>query len=240
MKAPKFLLAVLSILLLSAQGQVNDVAIVMDILEENGLDWRIEELVTKKDGRIVKLNLDNKDFGKEGITRLLPEIGKLSELEVLTINDNDLITLPQEIFQLTRLTRLEIKNNNLISLPFGIHKLSNLKKLDLRNNELRVLPNDIVHLKNLVKLQLWGNELTTLPSQIGRLSSLKELYLRGNRLTGLPPSITRLKLHYLDMLENQLCDVPKRVDRWLKKFEVNYEMLQYCVGDYRFKRRSYQ
>jgi len=240
MNAIKFLLSVFSILLLFVQGQADDIDVVVNILEENELFWRVDELVTVKDGRVVKLNLDNKDFGKEGITRLVPEIGQLTELQELTINDNDLTRFPKEIFTCSKLVKLEIKNNNLISLPVGIHKLTSLRKLDLRNNELRVLPDDIVNLKYLVKLQLWGNELTMLPSQMGRLSSLKELYLRGNRLTGLPVSITKLKLHYLDMLENQLCDVPKRIDRWLKKFEVHYEMLQYCMTDYRFRKRNYE
>lgn len=40
------------------------------------------------------------------------------------------------------------------------------------------------------------------------------------------------------MLENQLCDVSRQVDRWLKKYEVNYKMLQYSVSDYRFRKQD--
>lgn len=225
---------------LSLPGQTSDLGVVESILEKNNLDWNIEEVATFNNGRIIELNLNNKNFGKEGIKTLTPEIGQLTELKELAINDNDLIILPKEIFNCVKLTKLEIKNNNLLSIPSDISKLSRLTVLDLRNNELKELPPEIGKLKLLSKLQLWGNELISLPSEIGKLSSLRELYLRGNRLTGLPLSITKLKLTYLDMLENQLCDVPRRIDRWLKKYDVNYEMLQYCMGrNYRFRIRGY-
>lgn len=225
---------------LSSPGQISDLGVIKSIFEKNNLDWNIEEVATFNNGRIIELNLNNKNIAQKGITKLHYEIGLLTELRILTINDNDLTYLPKEILNCTKLTKLEIKNNNLLSIPSDIGKLSHLKVLDLRNNKLKELPPEIGKLKLLSKLQLWGNELISLPSEIGKLSSLRELYLRGNRLTGLPLSITKLKLTYLDMLENQLCDVPRRVDRWLQKYDVNYEMLQYCMGrNYRFRIRGY-
>ena len=241
MKKISLIVMILSTFLLYQNVQAGDIEVVESILKQNNSELRIEEIATFKEGRIIELNLNNKDFGKEGIKILPPEIGKLTELRVLTVNDNDLTLLPKEIFNLKKLIILEIKNNNLVSLPPGIKKISRLLTLDLRHNEIKELPEEIGKLKSLVKLHLWGNELKTLPSTIGSLTSLKELYLRGNRLTHLPVSITRLKPTYLDILDNYLCNVPGKVIRWLEKYDKNYKSLQFCdKTDYRFRFRNYR
>lgn len=212
------------------QAQEHDVTIVKDILKENNLEWDLFDRIRLKNGRIVTLNLDNKEFHLEGITTLSPKIGNLTELKILTLNDNDLKVLPENLFKCTQLRILEVKNNELIEVSESIGNLLYLKELDLRNNEFRFLPNSIVNLKSLVKLHLWGNELEYLPERIGRLSSLRELYLRGNRLITMPVSITNLNLTYLDFLENYLCDVTnKKIDRWLKRYDDRYKGVQYCV-----------
>ena len=236
MKRPALIAIGVLLLVLFAQAQVHDVTIVQNVLQENNLEWDLFERIRLKNGRIVTLNLDNKDIHLEGITNLSPEIGKLSELKILTLNDNDLRELPSELFDLTQLTILEIKNNELIEVPKQIGKLAKLRELDLRNNEFRYLPNSFVNLKSLYKLQLWGNDLEYLPDRIGNLSSLKELYLRGNRLLTLPVSITRLKLTYIDFLENYMCEVNnKSVDRWLKRYDERYKSVQYCIHFNKYK-----
>lgn len=223
-----------------SHAQENDLKVVKSILGLNDIELDVEEIVKIRDGRVIELNLNNRDYSKEGITYLPKDIGKLTALRVLTINDNDLTTIPKEIYNLTKLTILEIKNNNLVSLPAGIRKLSSLQKLDLRNNEIEVLPREIGKLTSLVKLQLWGNELTQLPSTIGNLSSLRELYLRGNKLTGLPVNITKLRLTYLDILDNHLCNLPAKVIKWLEKYDRDFKSLQFCnKTDYRFRFRNY-
>lgn len=236
MKKAFIILVALSTFLAFSHAQAGDVEAVKSILAKNNIELNINEIAKFRGGRIIELNLDNKDFGKEGITTLPPEIGKLTGLLILTLNDNDLTRLPKEIYNLTKLIKLEIRNNNLVSLASNIRKLTKLRELDLRNNEIKELPREIGRLKSLVKLQLWGNELKTLPSTIGNLSSLKELYLRGNRLTSLPVSITRLRPTYLDILDNYLCNVPGKVIRWLKKYDKNYKSLQFCNGNFRFYR----
>ena len=240
MKKILTLLIMVSTFFTLSHAQSDDPAVVKSILALNEIEVEVEEIVKIREGRIIELNLNNTDYSREGIKILPPEIGKLTELRVLTINDNDLTTLPKEVFNLTELRTLEIKNNDLISLPPGIRKLSRLRKLDLRNNEIEKLPKEIGKLTSLVKLQLWGNELRQLPYTIGNLSSLKELYLRGNDLTSLPVTITKLRLTYLDILDNQLCNLPGKIIKWLKKYDMDFKSLQICnKNDYRFRFRNY-
>jgi len=216
-----------------AQG--DDVQVVRSILEANNkTEWSIDKVATIREGRVVALNLNNKAFGKPGLSTLPSEIGQLSELASLTINDNDLAVIPKELFNCTKLTRLEIQNNAIMDLPAGISNLATLQVLDLRNNQLAELPAEIGKLKNLRILQLWGNNFAKLPSEIGNLASLQELYLKGNRLTDLPVRITKLKIKYLDILDNKICNPKPVIHKWLKKFDDKYERLQKCVGEKRF------
>lgn len=213
----------------------NDAAVVRAVLDSSGLSWPLDSVATFRDGRIVSLDLSNRNVGKDGIRVLLAEIGELTELTKLLMNDNDLTSLPAAIGSLTNLSTLELQNNSLLSLPPEIGGLAALRTLDLRNNELDALPKEIAGLKSLVKLQLWGNRFTSLPGEISGLTALQELYLKGNRLTSLPASITKLKLKYIDVHDNKLCKVTGAVDTWLKKFDKKYISLQRCQDEKRFK-----
>ena len=213
----------------------DDASAVKAVLDANRLSWNINSISTFRNGRIVTLNLNNPDVGSEGIRTIPPAIGRLTAMEILTINDNDLAQLPKEITSCTKLTKLEIQNNSLVSLPPGLSKLVNLRVLDLRNNSMDALPMEIGNLRSIQKLQLWGNNFVTLPDAIGNLSTLQELYLKGNRLSNLPVSITKLRIKYIDVIDNQLCGLKGPVDTWLKKFDEKYYSLQKCVGEKRFK-----
>jgi hypothetical protein len=230
MKDKLLLLALLGLLVLNIQAQSTDIQIIESILKKNTLKWNIDERVTMRGNRVVGLNL-NGDITANSLTILSHDIGKLTELEVLTLNDNDLLVIPEEIYSLAKLKKLEIKSNSLQILPEGISKLVSLEELDLRHNGLTQLPADITGLKSIKKLQLWGNRLTTLPHNIGDLYSLKELYLTNNRLRSLPKSITKLDLSYLDISFNYLRDNESGIDTWLKKFNKKYKSEQFAKKD---------
>jgi Leucine-rich repeat (LRR) protein len=100
------------------------------------------------------------------ILDLTPEIGELSNLQVLYLWGNDLTSLPPEIGQLT-----------------------NLRELNLGVNALTSLPPEIGQLVNLQTLDLGGNALTSLPAEIGQLTNLRELNLHTNPLESPPPEI---------------------------------------------------
>ena len=102
------------------------------------------------------------------------------------------MTIPETIFRLTNLNTLSIVNNQLITLPDSICALTNLRTLNLVWNRLTTLPNSLSLLTNLQTLCLGWNQLTTLPDSISNLTNLQELDLSVNRLTTLSPCLGNL------------------------------------------------
>ena len=105
------------------------------------------------------------------------------------------------------LTYLSLQSNQLTSIPESIGELNNLEYLYLSFNQLTSLPESIGDLSNLEYLYLSQNQLTSLPENIGNLSSLNELYLFYNQLTSLPESICNLPSNCLIYVtNNELCE----------------------------------
>ena len=131
--------------------------------EGAGPEWRG---VTMENGRVVKLELRG-----VGLTGAVPaEVGRLSALRVLWLNNNQLTSLPAEIGQLTSLEQLFLVNSQLTSVPAEIGQLT-----------------------SLVMLHLGDNQLTSMPAEIGQLTSLKELNLYHNQVTSLPAAIREFR-----------------------------------------------
>ena len=61
--------------------------------------------------------IDEDEIDEDEIIYLPPEIGKLTNLEILNVDFNNLTTLPPEIGSLTNLTDLELGINPLTALP---------------------------------------------------------------------------------------------------------------------------
>ena len=146
------------------------------------------------------------------LTELPKEIGQLTGLARLDVNNNQLSELPKEIGQLTNLTRLDLEYNKFIKLPKEIGQLTNLTGLFLADNQLIELPKEIGQLSSLTKLFLSDNQLTELPKETGQLSSLAWLLLSDNQLTELPKEIRQLSsLTKLFLDHNQLTELPKEI-----------------------------
>ena len=73
----------------------------------------------------------------------------------------------EDIQYLIKLEVLTLSNNLLRSLPKGIAALRNLKVLDLENNRLESLIPDVSYLRNLTKLNIQSNNITYLPRGVG-------------------------------------------------------------------------
>ena len=102
-----------------------------------------------------------------------PELGKLSELSVLSLSYGSLTgSIPPEFGDLSNLITLELKENSLTgAIPSELGNLSDLWYLDLSSNSLT----------------------GSIPSELGDLSELKRMWVNSNKLTGqLPRSFTDL------------------------------------------------
>lgn len=126
--------------------------------------------------------------------RVIPnELGEnLINLEILTLSNNCLKSLPNTIDNLTKLTSLHLSSNKFERFPSIICKIKSLTFLDLCSNELPSIDPEIGQLTNLASLLLFHNRIRELPPQIGQLVQLQTLWLGDNRLTKLPREIANL------------------------------------------------
>ncbi len=104
----------------------------------------------------------------------------------LDLSRLQLSELPPEIGQLTALTHLHVDNNRLSELPPVIGQLTALRALHLSCNQMRKLPRVIGLLSQLQLLTIERNNLGELPESLRELKHLRELTLHGNTALKLP------------------------------------------------------
>lgn len=120
--------------------------------------------------------------------------------------------VPSSVCKLTLLEELYLNENQLESLPDEIGLLVNLKELDIPGNKLVALPASFTRLRKLEILHAEGNQLAKLPKGLGGLEALRKVYLQHNRLTKLHASLGRCtKLEVLNAEDNRLSKVAKRI-----------------------------
>lgn len=104
------------------------------------------------------------------------------EIKEIRFNNTYSPILSAEIGAFTNLQTLSLENNQLIALPSEIGNLTQLKQLDLAGNQLSSLPPEIGNLINLDYLGLNDNQLSSLPPEIRKLIKLHWLDLSNNQL----------------------------------------------------------
>jgi internalin A len=97
--------------------------------------------------------------------------------------------LPEDVGHLSSLKRLYLNNNCLRSVPACIQKLVALRVLDLSSNELIEIPDWIGVLSSLEIIYLQDNHLSRLPASFRHLRNLEKIELRGNPALLLPPEL---------------------------------------------------
>ena len=158
------------------------------------------------DGRVIKLDL----YGDQLRRALPPELGYLSDLQVLRLGNNRLVgEIPPELGDISNLEQLLLGNNELSGeIPPELGNLSGLVLLELQGNMLRGrIPPELGNLSNLRTMVLSGNQLSgEIPPELGNLSNLTHLSVRFGRLVGgIPPEIGDLSnLTSLSLSYNEL------------------------------------
>ena len=145
---------------------------------------------TNADGQVDTLSLRGNYLAGE----IPPELGSLSNLELLLLGDNSLTgEIPSELGDLSNLEWLDLGSNSLTGeIPPGLGSLPDLEGLSLSYNSLTgEIPPELGDLSNLELLDLVGNSLTgEIPSELGSLWDLRGLVLHQNSLTGaIPPEL---------------------------------------------------
>ena len=130
----------------------------------------------------------------EHITALTArDFAGLTSLKNLSLDGNDLATLPAGVFAgLTALSSLSIDYNDLTTLRADVFDgLTTLRDLSLTGNDLTTLPDDVFDgLTALEDLYLNENDLATLRADVFHgLTTLRDLSLDGNDLTTLPDDV---------------------------------------------------
>nr|XP_006814080.1 PREDICTED: toll-like receptor 8-like [Saccoglossus kowalevskii] len=144
-----------------------------------------------------------------------------SNLRILTLANNDLISINIEsnaFMGLSKLEKLYLDSNSLSTVP-TLQGMSSLKKLHLSGNQLNpVIKNSTFKdVPNLEELSLANSHIgdSTLNGLVN-LSSLISLYLSGNNLNYLPKVVhslsTMTKLEILELSENAFIRTPENVN----------------------------
>jgi len=80
---------------------------------------------------------------------------RLSQLRILSLDNNELHQLPLELCAVSALEELYVANNELTSLPVAIGCLTKLCRLHVQKNKLRELPEVLVSVIRECVFNLW-------------------------------------------------------------------------------------
>lgn len=88
----------------------------------------------------------------------------MQSLKRLLLDNMGLTTFPPSVGRLRQLEELSVKNNELHDLPVTLTFCTQLKDLNLQNNKFKCLPGVLLRLPNLQELRRFGNPLPQLSS----------------------------------------------------------------------------
>ncbi|CAB9497250.1 Fibronectin leucine rich transmembrane protein [Seminavis robusta] len=153
---------------------------------------RIEQLPQEIDQMTILDSCDNSidgwlSFSSNKLSSIPSEIGRLTNLRTLTMQDNQISSFPDVNWShLTNLASIQLSHNLLHStIPSELGLLQKLVKLDLSNNALiGSIPSELG--ENEATAYVWNNTLRDYVAQDARL--FQTLILRNNQLSGWLPS----------------------------------------------------
>ncbi|MFY0562437.1 leucine-rich repeat domain-containing protein [Archangium lansingense] len=171
-------------------------------------------------GRLAQLEALSLIYGS--LEEIPEEIGLLGELTSLFANHQRLHSISPAIGRLGKLQVLNLNDNQLTELPAAVAGLGRLQKLWLEDNRFEHVPSGIWHLSSLIELYLTGNRITRIPDEIAQLSNLEELRLGRNLIKAFSPRLAELpRLKRLSLNdESDFRLLPKELQARVKRHYV--------------------
>ena len=184
--------------------------------QTSGLHTNIHSL-----NRLVDLR--DLDLSNNPLTKIPPELFKLTNLRRLNLSTCDLKDVSSAIDAWTQLQTLDLSGNIISFLPHNLCALTQLKRLFLSDNRLQLdgIPKNIGNMINLESFIAARNQLVSVPASMCTCLQLKKLVLTSNRLITLPEGFrTMTQLVKLDLDDNpQLTLPPKQKEEVLDHFK---------------------
>jgi Leucine-rich repeat (LRR) protein len=138
-----------------------------------------------------------------------------STLTTIDFSFNNIRQFPRGLSEST-LHSLSLNHNEIDSVPEEVGYLRELQYLQLAYNGLMHLSDSLGSCTKLRYLKLNNNELTSLPGTLGSLHSLDSIHCNDNRIAHLPVSITQLSsLETIDIRRNEYCTPDPAIISWL-------------------------
>lgn len=166
-----------------------------------------------------------------------PQLGNLTNLEVLDLHGNSVSALPSNMDEICSLRILNVAGNKLVSLPFDLLASLPLMELDAARNRLSgtLLSVNVQHLSQLRALDVSSNALTSVTATgVVELPYLQTLNVAENRLTALPEMTTWTELITLTAGGNKLTVVPESIISLNKLKSIDLSRNDIKVLDERF------
>lgn len=155
-------------------------------------------------------------------TKIPSYIFELTNLTILTINNQPIKNFPDELCNLTNLQILSMYNLHLHNISTKIHQLCNLTTLNLSSNCLSKIPNEICELFNLISLDISGNSITDLPISFSKLINLQKLIAVKTYFDEIPQCVFSLtKLTDLDFYNNNIYKIPDDIYKLTELYYID-------------------
>ncbi|RVE49163.1 hypothetical protein evm_006170 [Chilo suppressalis] len=196
--------------------------------------------VAKLSNRYELAKLISLDLSYNTISEIDVEYESYTELQILNISNNYIVTIPDAIFDnfpqlltldlshnfidvlgvatfegLKKLSTLIISHNRLSEIKESLFRFSQLKILDLSNNRLEhIKSRDFDKLQGLTHLNLSDNSIATIENTVfNSMGSLQFLQLSNNSLQDLSKVnfSNAINLVYVDFSRNELKSLPKEL-----------------------------
>lgn len=149
-----------------------------------------------------KLNLQSSEV-EDHFLSIWKTKRRYDDIETIHLNNNVMNYLPQIINKFTNLKIIDLSYNRLISLPEALIQCQHLTTLIAKNNLItnKGIPKSLVPTGNdnksggvslIRELNLSGNKLKYFPEQILELRQLKYLYLNANEIRTISRDVWKL------------------------------------------------